>query len=327
MHEDGRYYVVQRGDTLRGIAARLLGDEERYSDLFELNVATARLGDHGAVLRNPDVIWPDLRLLLSAQTPDAAIEPPVAEPVPAVAVQPTVTPTPTTEPAAIGATSATETHSGENNVGAAQAGNVADPVVPPPAEAPVRAVPGERSVVHWPEVSAAEIAGGTAAAVVLSTVVLRALRARRRVPRPLKPENDTRVDAGDFTLAEPAAVLAARRGGGDDPHGIVLGERIAAEILRRAARAGMTDVQVVTVDAGRTHSDVALATPLANRSRLETTLRAATDLAGRVTVTRSREQDVVVRLEGVRREAIGGLAADASPVLLCLACHWICERG
>ncbi len=80
----------------------------------------------------------------------------------------------------------------------------------------------------------------------------------------------------------------------------------------------MTDVQVVTVDAGRTHSDVALATPLANRSRLETTLRAATDLAGRVTVTRSREQDVVVRLEGVRREAIGGLAADASPVLLCL---------
>jgi hypothetical protein len=74
----------------------------------------------------------------------------------------------------------------------------------------------------------------------------------------------------------------------------------------------------VTVDAGRTHSDVALATPLAKRSRLETTLRAATDLAGRVTVTRSREQDVVVRLEGVRREAIGGLAADASPVLLCL---------
>src|SRR5216683_3504160 len=318
VHEDGRYYVVQRGDTLRGIAARLLGDEERYRELFELNVGTARVGDHGRVLKDPDLIWPDLRLLLTAQTPEAAIEPPVAEPVPAVAVQPTVTPTPTSEPAAIGPTSATETNSGENNVGAAQAGNVADSVVPPPAEAPVRAVPGERSVVHWPEVSAAEIAGGTAAAVVLSTVVLRALRARRRVPRPLEPENDTRVDAGDFTLAEPAAVLAARRGGGDDPHGIVLGERIAAEILRRAARAGLTDVQVVTVDAGRTHSDVALATPLASRSRLETTLRAAKDLAGRVTVTRSGEQDVVVRLEGVRREAIGGLAADASPVLLCL---------
>src|SRR5712691_727274 len=318
VHEDGRYYVVQRGDTLRGVAARLLGDKERYRELFELNVGTARVGDHGTVLKNPDLIWPDLRLLLPAQTPDAAIEPPVAESVPAAAVQPTVTPTPTSEPAAIGATSATETNSAENNVDAAQAGNVADPVVPPPAEAPVRAVPGETSVEHWPELSAAEIAGGAAAAVVLSAVILSALRARRRVSRQLAPENDTRVDAGDFTLAEPAAVLAARRGGGDDPHGIVLGERIAAELLRRAGRAGLTDVQVVTIDAGRTHSDVALAAPLANRSRLETTLRAATDLAGRVTVTRSREQDVVVRLEGVRREAIGGLAADASPVLLCL---------
>src|SRR5439155_596783 len=140
--------------------------------------------------------------------------------------------------AAIGATSATKTNSAENNVGAAHAGNVADPVVPPPAEAPVRAVPGETSVEHWPELSAAEIAGGAAAAVALSAVVLRALRARRRVPRPLEPENDTRVDAGDFTLAEPAAVLAARRSGGDDPHGIVLGERIAAEILRRPSRDG-----------------------------------------------------------------------------------------
>jgi len=52
VHEDGRYYVVQRGDTLRGIAARLLGDEERYRELFELNVGTARVGDHGTVLKN-----------------------------------------------------------------------------------------------------------------------------------------------------------------------------------------------------------------------------------------------------------------------------------
>src|SRR5207302_453520 len=129
VHEDGRYYIVQRGDTLRGIAARLLGDEERYRDLFELNVGTAQLGDHGAVLRNPDLIWPDLRLLLPTQTPDAAIEPPVAEPVPAVAVQPTVTPTPTSEPPAIATISPTESNGGENNVGAAQASNVADPVV------------------------------------------------------------------------------------------------------------------------------------------------------------------------------------------------------
>ena len=41
---DGRYFVVERGDTLRGIAARLLGDEERYRDLFELNVVPRGCG-------------------------------------------------------------------------------------------------------------------------------------------------------------------------------------------------------------------------------------------------------------------------------------------
>ena len=260
-------------------------------------------------------------------TPDASIEPLVA--VPAATVEPTTTPAPTSKPVAIPTTSATVTNGEENNVGVAQAGNpvvVADPVVPPAAEAPVRAVPGETSVEHWPELSAAETAGGAAAAVVLSAVVLSALRARRRVPRPLEPENDTRVDAGDFTLAEPAAVLAARRGGGDDPHGIVLGERIAAELLRRAGRAGLTDVQVVTVD-GRTHWDVALATPLASRSRLETTLRAATDLAGRVTVTRSREQDVVVRLEGVRVKQSADWRRIRVRCCCAWACDWICEHG
>jgi len=283
------------------------------------------------VLKNPDLIWPDLRILLPVQTPDAAIEPPVAEPFRAAAVQPRVTPTPTSEPAAIATLSPNESKrggKGEQRPCGSGGQTPQIPVVPPPAEAPVRAVPGETPVQHWPGVVDGRIAGG-AAAYRRSQCGQSSgrCRARRRVSRPLEPENDTRVDAGDFTLANPPPCW--RRG--------VVGVTIprhrawrahAAEILRRAARAGLTDVQVVTVDAGRTHSDVALATPLANRSGLETTLRAAADLAGRVTLRVSREQDVVVRLEVFGVEAIGGLGGGMRVRwLLCLGLRLDLERG
>ena len=47
---DGQvYYTVERGDTLSGIAARLLGNESRWPDIFALNKGVARL-DGGPVL-------------------------------------------------------------------------------------------------------------------------------------------------------------------------------------------------------------------------------------------------------------------------------------
>jgi hypothetical protein len=79
-HENGvHWYVVRRGDTLRGVAAQLFGDEERYSDLFALNVGEARVGDSGPVLRDPDLIWPGLRLRLLESSPEEA--PPPEEPM------------------------------------------------------------------------------------------------------------------------------------------------------------------------------------------------------------------------------------------------------
>ncbi|HEX2034569.1 MAG TPA: LysM peptidoglycan-binding domain-containing protein, partial [Chloroflexota bacterium] len=59
---DGQtYYVVQPGDTLQGIASRLLGSADAWPAIFTANRGVASLPD-GRILRDPDVIWPGLRL-------------------------------------------------------------------------------------------------------------------------------------------------------------------------------------------------------------------------------------------------------------------------
>lgn len=55
------FYVVDEGDTLKRIAARLLGDESRWPEIYELNKGEARLLG-GRTLTDPDLIWPGLRL-------------------------------------------------------------------------------------------------------------------------------------------------------------------------------------------------------------------------------------------------------------------------
>lgn len=61
---DGRdVYVVQRDDTLTGIATRFLGEADAWRDVFALNRGHARLPD-GRTLTHPDLIWPGLTLVL-----------------------------------------------------------------------------------------------------------------------------------------------------------------------------------------------------------------------------------------------------------------------
>ena len=67
-------YVVEPGDTLRSIAARFLGNEARWSVIFQLNVGTARVDGH--VLTDPDLIWPGLPLRLPGPPSTAAAPPP-----------------------------------------------------------------------------------------------------------------------------------------------------------------------------------------------------------------------------------------------------------
>jgi DNA-binding SARP family transcriptional activator len=75
-------YVVQRGDTLWGIAQRQLGDPLRWSEIYQLNEGRPQPG--GATLTDPHWIDPGWTLLLPATA-----TPPVQAPA---------TPTPTTPP-------------------------------------------------------------------------------------------------------------------------------------------------------------------------------------------------------------------------------------
>jgi len=86
--QDGEvFYTVEHGDTLWGISARFLGDPFRWPELYEENRG-ASLPD-GRTLRDPNLIWPELRLriplaLEAVPTPDVAIAPAVAAPAVAI---------------------------------------------------------------------------------------------------------------------------------------------------------------------------------------------------------------------------------------------------
>ncbi|AYF26726.1 hypothetical protein CSH63_04465 [Micromonospora tulbaghiae] len=58
-------YTVRRGDSLCGIAARTLGDADRWPEIFALNRG-ARFPHVGGALRNPDLIYPGWVLRLPA---------------------------------------------------------------------------------------------------------------------------------------------------------------------------------------------------------------------------------------------------------------------
>lgn len=83
-------YIVQRGDTLWGIAERQLGDPLRWSEIYQLNEGRPQPG--GATLTDPHWIDPGWTLLLPAPpptTPPATAAPGMGQPAPTPAPPPT----------------------------------------------------------------------------------------------------------------------------------------------------------------------------------------------------------------------------------------------
>jgi DNA-binding SARP family transcriptional activator len=168
-----RIYVVQRGDTLWGIAEQQLGDPLRWSEIYQLNEGRPQPG--GATLTDPHWIDPGWTLIL----PVGAT--PVAPPTPALTPLPAAT-TPTNPTASsIPPVTATRTP-------------------PTTAPAPATSVPTTRehspssSTAHRASTTAAlvrlpsgSVVAGSFAAGVLSAVALGRLR-RRHAYRYRPPE-------------------------------------------------------------------------------------------------------------------------------------------
>jgi hypothetical protein len=192
-----RWYTVREGDTLWDISARLLGDPERYRELFADNQGVA-LGD-GHVLTNPNLIWPGLHLRLPPEVaPDDAPQPPSSAPTSTAAPTPVpATSLPTTAAApAPGAPEAsgqpTSTGDGHGNAVATGLDDHREPTPAPsplPADLPGASAPGEQPPAPgraWgadgPEIDLG-VAGGltvAAALLVLHSNYLRMLRRSHR---------------------------------------------------------------------------------------------------------------------------------------------------
>src|SRR5438105_11553640 len=206
-----RWYTVQTGDTLSAIAARLLGDQARWSDLFELNHgATSPDGSHALV--DADVIWPGLRLCLPADPTPAADAPaisgeigqPVVSPgadlVAASAVAPSTAPSAEIALAQVPLDSSGET----DPPPLVRTPHALDPVLLEPADTAGAPDPGPPmggdvalSANAWrDELPLTPIALGGLGVAAAAGVAVGAARMRRLRPLPQEPESEVVVEGG-----------------------------------------------------------------------------------------------------------------------------------
>jgi DNA-binding SARP family transcriptional activator/LysM repeat protein len=179
-------YVVQRGDTLWGIAQRQLGDPLRWRDIYALN--DGRHQPDGKVLTDPNWIYPGWILQMPApsvagtpMSPTTPAAPPTTNPAPPTAAPPPTAPTQSTDPNP--ATPAHQPHAPAlaGNTSAHQAGTTSPPV----------------------QLPSDSIVAGSFAAGVLSAIALGRLRRRHAYRyRPPEPGRDLAPEPPSPTLRQ-----------------------------------------------------------------------------------------------------------------------------
>ena len=328
-HDGDRWYVVKRGDSLRGIAALQLGDEERYRELFDLNVGVARVGETGPVLQRPELIWPGLQLRLPR---DAAPDDTGAGPVNQLLKRQTTrsnlrrpshcpTPPAASAPDAPGdqemdlsprcqqhprrrmvETSRADRDGADRNSRAAGAHALRDKAGPRPSHPSAFRLNRLRSQARALPRSAV-----TAAALVV--------RRRRPAPRPDGPESDVRIEGG-FAEADPVEGLARRLARTSDPprqSPVFSGRptwRCSPMSFPPDQRREIDGVTLAATRHGRTSTTLVLAAPVPARPHLVRCMRAAAerafgehvDVDGLV----SRDGDVLVRVTWDPRHPVSG---------------------
>jgi len=205
-------YVVQRGDTLWGIAERQLGNPLRWSEIYQLN--EGRPQPSGVTLTDPHWIDPGWTLLLPASpatTPPATAAPGTGQPAPTPALLPTSA-APTNPPADPPATTAPA-----NTAPSAAAPTT--PVHSPAAGSPVAHPTGATGgPVRLPSGS---VVAGSFAAGVAATVAIGRLRRRHAYRyRPPEPGRTLATEPARPTihhLRQAAAATAPLDGSGPVP--------------------------------------------------------------------------------------------------------------
>ncbi|HEY3943304.1 MAG TPA: LysM peptidoglycan-binding domain-containing protein, partial [Acidimicrobiales bacterium] len=176
-------YVVQRGDTLWGIAERQLGDPLKWQTIYQLNEGRPQPG--GVTLTDPHWIDPGWTLLLPTMTaPPPAPTPPVTTPrttAPRTTAPTTAVPAPTSTPAS-GTMPATTT------APAATSPTTSTYQTPTSAARTNGSAPHHAEPVQLPSGS---MVAGSFVAGVLATVALGRLRRRHTYRyRPPEPGRD-----------------------------------------------------------------------------------------------------------------------------------------
>ncbi len=337
-----RWYTVERGDTLRSIAARLLGDEAEWTVLYDANRGIARALD-GRTLAAPNLIWPGMRLAVPAdpsEPPSAdtdGVDPPVAASaaeLPPAQLEPVAQPTPPTAPApavadagpqaeavAAAAASDADRQARPGPAGDTVARDVA--ADPAPALAPAVASAGAAEAADVPDATPVgePLASPAARDIPLPAAALGGLglallgaggavwgRQRLRRPRRVKtePESDVVVEEG-YATAELAHELAHRLQGDEaDPVQVVV-----AQLARFLAEHHLETASVVAARHGRSATTLTLAAPIADQARL---LEMGAAFGQRIGVGAetwvSPDHDVLLRLSGLRRARLLAPAGD-----------------
>jgi len=296
------YYVVEEGDTLQGIAARLLGNEERWRTLFEANRSAAQLNGH--VLTDPDLIWPGLRLKLPAAEfhvvpahpsvaghhPGPGTEKPRKNP-PRRRLSPTpVEPTPTPLPPSPTPRPAVATST------------------PTSSKCPTVPLPGD-------EMDLIVGMAGVAAAAAGGAILLAKGRVRRSLDEPPVPIAPRAQSINEFTEADPAHAPANRLNSGEmEP--ITL---LVTQVHRFLAKSEVDDASIIWVQRGRKAVTMMLRVAPQDRTRvLELARELGRHLGGKGRASVNPDHDVVLQLSALclTGPAVQRQASDAEQLHL-----------
>jgi nucleoid-associated protein YgaU len=307
---DARPYVVQPDDTLSSIADATLGDSLRWTELFEANTGvTTPDGLH--TLRDPDVIWPGLRLRIPGPEPQtSAAELTQLDPVdlivasappPVQAASPAENPM-TVEPREFDAPPLLRTPHPLDPVPLEPADSPPDAEVDSPSIAPESAVAdADVSVPNTPwhaQLPITPLAVGGLGLAAVAGLAFGAGRIRRRLrPLPQAPETEVVVEGG-FAEAHLAQDLTrGLHGVGFDPV-----SALVAQLEHFLKEYQLADVGVLAVRHGRSSTTIILRCSLAEQAILVDLAPVfAQQLGAEVDAWVSADQDVGLRLSRLRR--------------------------